>query len=239
MPEVLQYVAALMCPCTLSAFQNAITTSMHVHLCTLNLLHSLGPGSNGRGSGGAGNAACALAQLQQLHSLGCVYPTLTLTLAVCGQATEAALGPELTARALARLQQASDLVARDGGGRQGRLAYHLAALMAREHLIANDAAAAQRLLDCVAGAETGSANLCAPTPTALQVFHIPLKLSHYWRWRLIANHAATNRRLLNSFSLVSSIGFLDSLAVADADCCIQSSSLTQTNWPHEFGCEMI
>ncbi|KAK9839808.1 hypothetical protein WJX81_003235 [Elliptochloris bilobata] len=66
-------------------------------------------------------------------------------------AAEAAMGAEHTARALARLQQAHDLVARDSGGRQGGLAYHLAALMAREHLIANDAAAARRLLDSVAG----------------------------------------------------------------------------------------
>lgn len=72
-----------------------------------------------------------------------------------GQAAEAAMGGEHSARALARLQAAHDLVARDGGGRQGRLAYHLAALMAREHLIANDAAAARRLLDSVAGAALG------------------------------------------------------------------------------------
>lgn len=65
------------------------------------------------------------------------------------------MGGEHSARALARLQAAHDLVARDGGGRQGRLAYHLAALMAREHLIANDAAAARRLLDSVAGGTLG------------------------------------------------------------------------------------
>jgi enoyl reductase-like protein len=73
------------------------------------------------------------------------------------QAGEAARAAEHSAAALARLAQAHDLVARDGGSRQGRLAYHLAALMAREHLIADDAAAARRLLDSVAGAPAARA----------------------------------------------------------------------------------
>ena len=90
--------------------------------------------------------ACSRRTTWCLHLKPCIVHPIGM------QAAEAAMGAEHSARALARLQQAHDLVARDGGGRQGRLAYHLAALMAREHLIANDAAAARRLLDSVAGA---------------------------------------------------------------------------------------
>ena len=109
------------------------------------------------------------------------------------------MGGEHSARALARLQAAHDLVARDGGGRQGRLAYHLAALMAREHLIANDAAAARRLLDSVAGAALGLG--------LTRVQGISNVTALMAREHLIANDAAAARRLLDSVA-GGTLGFL-------------------------------
>ncbi|KAK9904998.1 hypothetical protein WJX75_007420 [Coccomyxa subellipsoidea] len=60
-------------------------------------------------------------------------------------------GPDLAAAALAKLKAAHELVMASGGNRQTRMAYHLGALMAREQLVAQDPAAARRLLLSVAG----------------------------------------------------------------------------------------
>ncbi len=54
------------------------------------------------------------------------------------------------AQALERLRAAHDVYSR-GGPRSLRLAYHIGALMAREHLVADDPASARKLLDSVAG----------------------------------------------------------------------------------------
>ena len=62
-------------------------------------------------------------------------------------------GDDLAAVALARLQSAHELLMASPGGkaRQTRMAYHLGALMAREHLVAQNPAAARSMLLSVAG----------------------------------------------------------------------------------------
>ncbi|BDA49831.1 probable trafficking protein particle complex subunit 11 at N-terminal half [Coccomyxa sp. Obi] len=62
-------------------------------------------------------------------------------------------GDDLAAVALAKLQSAHELLMASPGGktRQTRMAYHLGALMAREHLVAQNPAAARSMLLSVAG----------------------------------------------------------------------------------------
>lgn len=69
-------------------------------------------------------------------------------------------GPDLAAAALAKLKAAHELVMASGGNRQTRMAYHLGALMAREQLVAQDPAAARRLLLSVAGVTSMSVSAC-------------------------------------------------------------------------------
>lgn len=65
-------------------------------------------------------------------------------------------GDDLAAVALAKLQSAHELLMASPGGktRQTRMAYHLGALMAREHLVAQNPAAARSMLLSVAGARS-------------------------------------------------------------------------------------